>query len=193
MAKKPTPASSRFSEFRSWAREISEEANRQKKYRRSMDVNGQMARAMERAYKQGFEDALTGSEGIKVENSQDPNDPTPVPESLVTAKISGPLHYIGMKQVGLSGRLHTGNELRAFYLQENYISDYRRKAPDWQLIDRYHVPNNEKGVSDRTIQQLVKLGILEPVTTVTRGLHDRNILVLSQKGIATYKSMFLMQ
>lgn len=190
MSTKPSPASGRFSVFRSWAREISEKAKWDKNLGRTVDINGQMARAMERAYKQGFEDAQTGSQGIAVSDSRDPNDASPVPDSLVGSKISGALHSIGLRQMGTEQDYQPDASIRACFIQEDSISTRNRKAPDWQVYPAYS-DTYEKGVSDRTIQQLVKLGILQAATSSDPDLHGKNILVLSAKGRATYTSMFI--
>lgn len=188
MIRKPSPAKDRLTVFRSWAREISEAARLNKRWKgTNTDINGQMARAMERAYQQGFEDAQTGHSALSKEVSFDADEPVAVPETHLSDRVAGVLHSIGILQVG--GQREDPNldeNIRAFFQQGTYTSDPRRAAPDWQLFwflkpekaDAFGDP-----VSDRTIQLAVKAGLLERLVLPNSG---RNFLILSAKGRATY-------
>lgn len=97
MARKPTPAANRLPEFRAWAREITQENKEARKYGASTDLNGQLARALERAYQKGFEEAQTCQDSLSVSTDADPNNPKPLARSVVTVKISSALHVLGLR------------------------------------------------------------------------------------------------
>lgn len=188
MIKKPSPGKDRLTVFRSWAREISETARWNKRWKgTNADINGQMARAMERAYQQGFEDAQTGHNALSNDVSFNADDPVAVPETHLSTRIAGVLHSIGILQIG--GQLKPpmlDDTIRGFFQQGSRISDPRRTALDWQL---FWFLNPEKAdafgdpISDRTIQLAVKAGLLESLVLPNS---ERNFLILSAKGRATY-------
>lgn len=189
MTRKPLPATNRFPEFRSWAREITQAANEARKYGWATDLNGQIARAMERAYQRGFEDAQTGTDSVAVQATTDPHDATPLPASMVSSKIRGALHSIGLWKFG-SG--YSGGETvprPTAYMQDKYISTFSRTDPDWRILTAEGDVLDES-FSNRTVQQLVKLGLLTPARSDHPSLKDKHLLRLSPKGDATYKALF---
>lgn len=193
MIRKPPPGKNRLIEFRSWAREISEKARWDKRWKGTApDVNGQMARAMERAYQQGYEDAQTGRHSFSNEVSSDPEELVPVPSAQMSDKVLGVLRRIGMFQIGQRGQpITVDGRIRAFFHQDKHISDYRRKAPDWQLClirEGRDVETFGDPVSDRTVQLVVKAGLLERKEGPNP---DENFLVLSVKGHATYLETYI--
>jgi hypothetical protein len=207
MIRKPPPAKNRLIEFRAWAREISEKARWDKRWKgTSPDLNGQMARAMERAYQQGYEDAQTGGRSFPEKVSDDPSEPVAVPASHLSTLVAGVLQCIGRMQVGprlgaseidgVVNVLMLDDQVRAFFHQEKELSDYRRKAPDWQLryirgtegVDRevraYGTP-----ISDRTVQLAVRAGLLEEGVNDSPETRDETFLILSPKGRETYLAL----
>ncbi len=207
MIRKPPPAKNRLIEFRSWAREISEKARWDKRWKgTSPDLNGQMARAMERAYQQGYEDAQTGAHSFPEEVSDNPREPVAVPASHLSTLVTDVLQRIGRMQVGpragasaidgVVNVLMLDDQVRAFFHQERGLSDFRRKAPDWQLryirgtegVDR-EVRDYGTPISDRTVQLVVRAGLLEEGVSDHPETQDETFLILSPKGKETYLAL----
>lgn len=207
MVRKPPPAKTRLIEFRSWAREISEQAQWDKRWKGTRtDVNGKMARAMERAYQQGYEDAQTGKHSFPEEVSGDPSEPVAVPASHLSSLVAEVLQCIGRMQVGtrmgaseidgVVNVLMLDDQVRAFFHQEKGLSDFRRKAPDWQLryirgtegVDR-EVREYGTPISDRTVQLAVRAGLLEEGVTDHPETREETFLILSPKGRETYLAL----
>jgi len=160
---------------------------------------------MERAYQQGYEDAQTGRHSFSENVSDNPYEPVAVPASHLSSRSADLLQSIGRMQVGPRIRpsavqeqdeeLMLDDQVRAFFHQERGLSDYRRKAPDWQLRYKTRYDNEVltygSPVADRTVQVLLKAGLLEPGQSESPALRDQNFLILSPKGKATYLAMFV--
>lgn len=193
MKANPTPANTRSKTFRAWARDISQTVKQKREFGRSVDINGEMARAMERAYQQGFEDRASGRNPLgeskvtgkpkKPNTVADPNDPTPLDRDDISDKIHGGFYIIGLHKWGLSERPNDSPET-AVYMQDKVSYDFG-KEPRWRLFAR-HSDDKDKGLAHRTIMQLVKIGLLYEVEIDHEAFQGRNLLALSPKGDATY-------
>lgn len=191
MARKPTPAANRLPEFRAWAREITQENKEARKYGASTDLNGQLARALERAYQKGFEEAQTGQDSLSVSTDADPNNPKPLARSVVTVKISSALHVLGLRRFGSKTTYNPERNEAVAFIQDDYISNLTTRDPDWRIITQHGF--EKESFSNRTIQQLVKLGLLVPASSNHEALQGRRLLRLSPKGKATYRSLYIEQ
>ncbi|MFG6573458.1 hypothetical protein ACGYLO_17840 [Sulfitobacter sp. 1A13353] len=193
MMDKPAPANTRSKTFRAWARDISQAVKQKRDFGRSVDINGEMARAMERAYQQGFEDRASGRNPLgeskvtgkprKPNAATDPNDPTPLDRDDISDKIHGAFYSICLHKWGLREHEHETPKT-AVYMQDEVSYDFG-KEPRWRLI-AHSKSHDEKGLAHRTLMQLVKIGLLYEVEIDHDAFRTRNLLALSPKGDATY-------
>lgn len=190
MTRTSSPASTRFPEFRAWAREITQTDKEARRYGRSTDLNGQIARLLERAYQRGFEDAQTGADTVARQVSTNPYDPEPLPRSLIGTKIDGAFYGIGIRKFGSRSSSREHEPRMVAYVQDIGISSFSRTVPDWRLL-KPDGSFEDQSYSDRTIRQMVKLGLLVEGQSAHPLLKDRNLLVMSPKGDATYVSLHL--
>ena len=112
MKDKSAPANTRSKTFRAWARDISQTVKHKRDFGRSVDINGEMARAMERAYQQGFEDRASGRNPLgeskatgkprKPSAAANPNAPTPLDRDDISDKIYSAFASICLHRWGLT-------------------------------------------------------------------------------------------
>lgn len=162
---KPSPANTRSSTFRNWARDITEGVKRKRDRRENVDLNGELARAMERAYRQGFEDAQTDKNplgrAVSTASSKkplDPRDPTPLSRDDISDKIFKAYYNICTGKWSRPENWNGKAEI-AFYTQKE-LSYSPGKQPPWDLVSQYG-SNYGNDHAHRTIVQLVKLGLLQ--------------------------------
>lgn len=186
MTKSPTPAAARFPEFRAWAREITQKARDGKKRGYSSDINGALARAMERAYQAGYADAISGQDSVSQSLNCDPSDPTAVPSYRLSARCRDALYTVGLCNNGSSRNFIPDLGPRAvLVLDPGFRLD--RVEACWILEgDRVF---GQYSIADRTIQTMVSLGLLAPASTPGVAGFSHGQLALSPKGLATYRAL----
>lgn len=164
--RKPPADPYRKASFREEARDIVYKDRSLRKYGESVDTAGAIARALERAYKQGFVDAQTG--GSAKESPEIPADGTMewklIPPRPRSAFWSCCLHMVGREGTKLQGYL------------ARCITD--RRTPGWRLIAN-GIVHGDWG--DRTIQPLVRLSLLKPAES------HPGCLLLSEQGFRTWR------
>ncbi len=165
--RKPSADPYRKARFREEARGIVFKDRDDRKYGRGVDTAGAIARALERAYRQGFADA------------QD----DPVPKTSVQPRPDGPLDWALIpprpRSAFWSCCLFTfgrrGDKLRAGHLEP---AATERGTRGWRLVlDDLDL---KKVIGAKSITPLVRLGLLEP-DSVSPG-H----LMVSARGRATW-------
>jgi len=169
----PSGNADRKRRFRETARDILHMAKVKRQFGQAVDAAGAVASAMERAYRFGFEDALKGSAGSKVDNasasaSEAPDDA--MLWTMIPPRTRGTFWSICLAALGREGRTATRS--------------YLEKVPArggkwvWQLVVPERQPY-EKRVGDGTITTLFRLGLLEYGEDETR-------VILSDYGIKTW-------
>lgn len=128
MTKKPTPAKYRFQMFRSWARDITSEARESQKYGGSADTNGKLARAIEKGYKMGFEDAQK-SDGPSSPDDLPAGRPVPTVARHLNSRVRSVIHLIGLWNNGREERFDPSLGPRAFYVQDEMHKDLFSDKP----------------------------------------------------------------
>jgi len=155
--------------FREEARDIVAKDRRDRQYGYAVDTAGAIARALERAYRQGFEDA------------QQPDGPVPPPEPTPP---DGPLEW-----VLIPPRPRTAFWSCCLFIFGRKSGDARpgrleptetvRGTPGWRLV--------VDGVTDlrvigaKTVQPLINLALLQPDPAASERL------VITDKGRATWE------
>jgi hypothetical protein len=156
--------------FRETAREIVAKDRYDRKYGYAVDTAGAIARALERAYRQGFADA----------QSEAPPSPQTVPETtggaiewaLIPPRPRTAFWSICLFALGREGRPENGAHLLPTVTE--------RDTRAWRLVipDR---PDWDKQIGEKTIVPLVRLGLLE------RADGEAQHLRLSVCGKATWQ------
>jgi len=167
--RKPEADPFRKARFREIARDIVAKDRSDRKHGFAVDTAGAIARAIERAYRQGFEDAQLGPmpKAAIVANTEETIDWTLIPPRPRNAFWSICLFAIGRED----------EPQRTGYLVPA-VTD--RGTPGWQLI----VPERsliEKTIGEKTIIPLIRLGLLD----LADGTVER--LIISDLGKATWR------
>jgi hypothetical protein len=172
-ARGPSGNADRKRQFRETARDILHRAKVKRQFGEAVDAAGAVASAMERAYRLGFEDALKGSAGSKLDHasasaSETPNDA--MPWTLIPPRTRRTFWSICLAALGREGRTAT----------PSYLEQVPTRAGKWvwQLVVPERQPY-EKRVGDGTITTLFRLGLLE------YGEHETRV-ILSDYGVKTW-------
>ena len=170
---KPDPL--RKARFREVARDIVAKDRYDRRYGLAVDTAGAIARALERAYRQGFTDAQ--SEPATSEEPLDQSDGA-IEWALIPPRPRNAFWSICLFICGRSDLPGSGGYLIA--------SMTDRGTPGWILFRPQvnHRDPYEKALGERTIAPLLRLGLLEPAPDEPRRL------VVSEHGKATW-SRFL--
>jgi hypothetical protein len=170
---RPPGNADRKRQFRESARDILHMAKVKRQLGEAVDTAGAIARAMEQAYRLGFEDALKepadSKAGHAIEPVGAPNNDA-MDWTLIPPRTRSTFWSICLAASGREGRTETPS-----YLQP---VPTRRGTLAWQLV----VPDRrtyDKTVGDGTIVTLVRLGLLEEAD-------DENRVILSDYGIRTW-------
>ena len=160
-------------QFRETARDILHVAKAKRRLGEAVDTAGAVARAMEQAYRLGFDDALKGPV-TAAENPVIAPVETPGSDAmhwtLIPPRTRSTFWSICLAALGREGRTETPSYLES--------APTRRGTLAWQLV----VPDRrtyEKTVGDGTIVTLIRLGLLEDADDETR-------VVFSDYGIRTW-------
>jgi hypothetical protein len=159
----------RKARFRETAREIVGKDRTDRKYGFAVDTAGAIARAMERAYRQGFADAQS-------ETAAPPASGADAVEALQWALIP-PRPRTAFWDICLFaiGRGDTPED--AAHLIPTLTE---RGTPGWQLILRDR-PTRDRVIGEKTIRPLLRLGLLEIADEASEHL------VISTRGKATWR------
>ena len=169
----PPGDANRKRQFRETARDILHMAKVKRQFGEAVDAAGAVARAMEQAYRLGFEDALKGaaeSEAAEASTQPDPAHNDAMRWTLIPPRTRGTFWSICLAALGREGRTATSSYLESVPTREGRLA--------WQLVVPEHQPY-EKRVGDGTIITLCRLGLLEEGDDETR-------VVLSEYGIRTW-------
>lgn len=175
MSKRGAPPGNadRKRQFRETARDILHMAKVKRQFGEAVDAAGAVARAMEQAYRMGFEDALRGAAESEAGDALTPPDPAhsdAMAWTLIPPRTRGTFWSICLAALGREGRTATASYL------ESVPTGGGRLA--WQLVVPEGQPY-EKRVGDGTIVTLCRLGLLEEGEDETR-------VILSDYGIRTW-------
>lgn len=157
----------RKARFREAAREIVGKDRTDRKDGFAVDTAGAIARAMERAYRQGFADAQSDAPAVPVAVAD-------TAEALEWALIPPRTAFWDICLFAL-GRGDTPED--AAHLVP---ATTKRDTPGWQLILRDQ-PTHDRVIGEKTIRPLLRLGLLESAG----GAPER--LVISTRGKATWR------
>jgi hypothetical protein len=170
---KPDPV--RKARFREAAREIVAKDRHDRRYGLAIDTAGAIARALERAYRQGFTDAQS--------EPPTPNEPVnqtdgAIEWALIPPRPRNAFWSICLFICGRGDLPGSGGYL--------IPSMTNRGTPGWRLLQRQadHRNRYEEELGERTIVPLVRLGLLELAPDEPRRL------IVSEAGKATW-SQFL--
>jgi hypothetical protein len=160
-------------QFRETARDILHMAKVKRQMGEAVDTAGAVARAMERAYRLGFDDASKGSEGSGADDATAqagaPNSDA-MTWTLIPARTRSTFWSICLAALGRDGRSATSS-----YLE---LVPTRRGTLAWELV----VPDGqiyEKSVGNGTVVTLLRLGLLKEADEESR-------VILSDYGIRTW-------
>ncbi len=172
---KPKPDERRKVRFREEARAIVAKDRYDRKYGLAVDTAGAISRALERAYRQGVEEALVGpTETAPAPASPDPTDPSgPIDWVMIPPRPRTAFWSICLFILGKSE-----SQERAGYLEPAVSA---RGTPAWRLIasnDR-----DIKVIAEKTILPLVRLGLIALNDDEDRSQR----LLISDSGRATWK------
>jgi hypothetical protein len=171
--RRPPGNADRKRQFRETAREILHMAKVKRQFREPVDAAGAVASAMERAYRLGFEDALKGSAGSKVDNARTLTGVAlddGMTWTMIPPRTRATFWSICLAALGRNGRTAT----------PSYLEQVPTRAGKWvwQLVVPERQPY-EKRVGDGTVTTLFRLGLLE------YGEHETRV-ILSDYGIKTW-------
>jgi hypothetical protein len=160
-------------QFRETARDILHMAKVKRQRGEAVDTAGAVARAMEQAYRLGFDDALKGPQGsgahdATAQGSAPTNDA--MAWTLIPPRTRSTFWSICLAALGREGRSATSSYLEPV--------PTRRGTLAWELV----VPDRqtfEKSVGNGTIVTLLRLGLLEEPDEEAR-------VILSDYGIRTW-------
>lgn len=170
---RPRGNADRKRQFRETARNILQVAKGKHRLGEAVDTAGAVARAMEQAYRLGFEEALKGPVDAAANAVIAPvaaSNSDAMSWTLIPARTRSTFWSICLAALGREGRTETPSYLES--------APTRRGTLAWQLV----VPDRrtyEKSVGDGTIVTLIRLGLLEEADDETR-------VVLSDYGIRTW-------
>ena len=159
-------------QFRETARDILHMAKVKRQMGEAVDTAGAVARAMEQAYRLGFDDALKGPEGTGADGATAQAaapDSDAMTWTLIPARTRSTFWSICLAALGRDGRSATSS-----YLE----SVPSRGTLAWELV----VPDGqiyEKRVGNGTIVTLLRLGLLKEADEESR-------VILSDYGIRTW-------
>jgi hypothetical protein len=167
-AVRPGPDQFRKARYRDEAREIVAKDRHDRKYGQVVDTAGAIARALERAYKQGFADAQGGELGGA--------SPKAEPGDAVEWELIPPRPRNAFWSCCLFMLGHPGEKSRRGHLVPCITA---RGTPGWRLV----IPdfNHDEVIGGKTIAPLVRLRLLEP------DREDAHRLVISSRGAATWR------
>jgi hypothetical protein len=159
--------------FRETARDILHMAKVKRQMGEAVDTAGAVARAMDQAYRMGYDDAVNKPTGSGT-------DATPAPASvphsdamewtLIPPRTRSTFWSICLAALGRDGRTTTSSYLKAVIT--------RRGTPAWDLVVPDRQPY-EKSIGDGTIVTLLRLGLIEEANEEAR-------VILSEYGIRTW-------
>ena len=170
---RPPGNADRKRQFRETARDILHMAKVKRQFGEAVDTAGAVARAMEQAYRLGFEDALKGPAASEV---NDVVTQVSAPSSdamnwtLIPPRTRSTFWSICLAALGREGRTETPSYLEPTPTPRGTLA--------WQLV----IPDRrtyEKTVGDGTVVTLVRLGLLEEADDEAR-------MILTDYGIRTW-------
>jgi hypothetical protein len=170
MSRRPrTPAADphRKANFREEARGIVAKDRYDRKYGHAVDTAGAIARALERAYKQGFADAQDNH----VRPTPELSDGGPLDWVLIPPR---PRNAFWSCCLFIFGR--RGDQLRGGHLERDITE---RGTIGWRLVVAGFAPDKAMGAS--SIQPLIRLGLLDADPA------DPNRLMVSARGRSTWE------
>ncbi len=177
---KPRSDPKRTRMFRETARHIIHMDRVKGRYGEARDTAGAVARAMEQAYRLGFEEALAGPAGLEpdvVEADALGNGHGAVDDSdamewgRIPPRTRGTFWSICLAALGRSGLTVTPSYLEPVVKPRGSLA--------WRLVVPDHQPY-DKVVGDGTIITLIRLGLMEP-----HGEDDEQV-ALTDYGIRTW-------
>ena len=139
--------------FRETARTILHTDRAKRQFGQAVDTAGAISRAMEKAYRLGFEDALSDHLTRKPTLSSDAETSDAMSWELIPPRTRSTFWSICLAALGRTGRTQTASHL--------VPATTARGTIGWQLV----VPDGEgyeKSVGNGTIVTLVRLKLLEP-------------------------------
>jgi hypothetical protein len=160
-------------QFRETARDILRMAKVKRQMGEAVDTAGAVARAMEQAYRLGFDDALKGPESSGADDATalaSTANSDAMTWTLIPARTRSTFWSICLAALGRDGRSATSS-----YLE---LVPTRRGTLAWELV----VPDGqiyEKSVGNGTIVTLLRLGLLKEADEESR-------VILSDYGIRTW-------
>ena len=149
------------------SRDIVAKDRHDRKYGMAVDTAGAIARALERAYRQGFEDHQSG----RPSQSQEPAQDGPLDWALIPPRPRSAFWSICLFTLG-----HGESPSQMGYLA---ATTTERGTPGWRLV----VPGlsyDDKSIGEKTIIPLVRLGLIEPAPD------QPQCLVVSTRGAQTW-------
>jgi hypothetical protein len=168
--RKPAKAPSRTAVFREIARGIVGKDRYDRRAGFSVDTAGAIARALERAYVQGFTDAQAPPSPPAMPRSEDAH--APVEWILIPPRPRDAFWTICLFTLG---RDPTAEPDGAGYLYPTLLPSGR---PGWQLVAGHG--HDEKPFGQATLRPLVRLGLLCPVNA------PEPCLIVTARGLATW-------
>ena len=171
--RRPSGYADRKRQFRETARDILHMAKVKRQSGEAVDAAGAVARAMEKAYRLGFEDALTGQGSADAVATV---GPAVAPQNealdwtLIPPRTRGTFWSICLAALGREGKTATPSYLEAIPTRGGTLA--------WQLVVPDRQPY-EKRVGDGTITTLFRLGLMDYGDDETR-------VVLTDYGIRTW-------
>jgi hypothetical protein len=168
-SRQPAADPIRKARFRETAREIVGKDRTDRKYGFAVDTAGAIARAMERAYRQGFADAQ--SEAL-ASSGMDADTTATLEWALIPPRPRTAFWDICLFALGRGDTPEDAAHL--------IPATTERGTPGWQLILRDR-PTRDRVIGEKTIRPLLRLGLLE----IAGGAPER--LVISTRGKATWR------
>lgn len=158
----------RGARFRETARDILSKDRRDRKSGLTVDTGGAIARALERAYRQGFAEAQETREPKKAE----------VGEVVQWAMIPPrPRHAFWAICLFIYGQQASANDNHDGYL---IPATTQKGTLGWQLVIPSRPSLREKAIGAKSIRPLVRLGLLEPA-------RNSEQLVVTKRGADTWR------
>jgi hypothetical protein len=169
---RPAGVADRKRQFRETARNILHMAKVKKQFGEAVDTAGALARAMEQAYRLGFEDASRGPDALARDAvvAGGAPDSDAMQWTLIPPRTRSTFWSICLAALGREAPTVTGSYLEAVPTRGGRMA--------WQLVVPDRQPY-EKSIGDGTITTLFRLGLLEYGDDETR-------VVLSEYGIRTW-------
>ena len=160
-------------QFRETARHIVRMDRVKRQFGEAVDTAGAVARAMEQAYRLGFEQALTGTDGVDVpEPAMRESEPQDAMEwGKIPPRTRSTFWSICLAALGRKGLTETSAYLEQETTRRGRVA-WRLIVPDGQIYDRV--------VGDGTIVTMIRLGLLDLAT------EDESQVALTAFGIRTW-------